>query len=555
MLQNLSCSSNDVSNVSHKNLSTSISRGHLTKPLDISLDKSKNNDSILSTRSYSKNDTQSSAIRKYIPSNDQPSWSINTDSIKIEILDIKKSNMAKFFLTNHLKNKELYFSFRYQAKYIDIEPKNTPVGPLSCVEYTVMARREVLEKLPWFGNLIIASNKIQKDIRIELNTVCLDSSRESTLKTKFSVPYVSNSSLASSKSIMNTPCSTYSKPSIISTNSTIDTAISDDLTQHMLESSLSLTPLINANLTILNVEETTNNLSNAKTQASKKTTTSKVLENEENDSSIRIKRIKGDSHIYFPILTLNQRKLIEFVLTNQANTFVNWRAFSLAPTEIYDGSTTYKSAYSTFYISPQSGVIPPLQKQSIKIEFSPRDVVGSFLQVFQIETRTDPSAILSDTLPQISYSCQLVLRGISCQAPTQQVKREIALSSSNLSLASTNASSLVSDSSTLSSSSSIRKVTIKTDPILFENTKQNQVSKAEICIQNKENFDCKISILPIQEPFFIKHTKITIISMRCIKIPIEFKPTHVRDFRDKISIRVEGYDTHLSCTVQGKCVP
>ena len=541
--------------MSQKNFSSNTSRDLLQKPLDISLDKSKNNDSILSTKSYSKYDTQASATSKCLPSSDQPSWSINSDSITIQILDYKKPNTNKFFLTNHLKNKELYFSFRYQAKYIDIEPKNTPVGPLSCVEYTVTARREVLDKLPWFGNLIIASNKIQKDIRIELNAVCLDSTRESTMRAKFKFPQASNSSLSSLKSIMTTPCSTHSKSSLIPTNSTIDTAVTDDLTQHMLESSLSLTPLINANLTILNGEETLNNLPSSKQKIDKKASTATDLKNEETDENIRIKRIKDDSHIYFPVIAQNQRKLIEFVLTNQADAFVNWRAFSLAPANICDGNSTYKSTYSIFSISPQSGVIPPLQKQSIKIEFSPRDAVGSFLQVFQIETRTDPSVILNDTLPQISYSCQLVLRGISCQAPAQQIKREISISNSNISLTSTNASSLISDSSALSSLNSDRKVSIKTDTIIFENTRQNQVSKAEIYIQNKEKFDCKINILPIQEPFFIKHTKITIISMRCIKIPIEFKPTHVRDFKDKVLIRVEGYDSPLSCLVQGKCVP
>jgi len=347
---------------------------------------------------------------------------------------------------------------------------------------------------------------------------------------------------------MTTPCSTYSKSNLISTNSTVD----EDLTQHMIDSFLSLTPLINANLTILNGEEAVS-MSAAKQQVVRRNSTT-VPDNEEMDPGIRIKRVNDDSHISFPSVPLNQRKLIEFLLTNQAETFVNWRAFSLVPASLFDGKTTYKSSYNTFSISPQSGVIPPLQKQSIKIEFSPRDAIGLFSQTFQIETRTDPSIKLNDTLPQISYSCNLVLRGISCQ----QLKREITMSSSNLSLASTNvstSSSITSDSSTLSSSGSIRKVTIKTEPIVFENTRLNEISKAEIFIQNKESFDCKINILPIQEPFFLKHTKTTIISMRCIKIPIEFRPTHVRDFKDKVIIRVEGYDSPLSCLVAGRCVP
>jgi len=73
-------------------------------------------------------------------------------------------------------------------------------------------------------------------------------------------------------------------------------------------------------------------------------------------------------------------------MTNQAETFVNQRAFALVPASLYDGKTTYQSSYNTFSISPQSGVIPPLQKQSIKIEFSPhmscKDFVLAWLALF-----------------------------------------------------------------------------------------------------------------------------------------------------------------------------
>ena len=119
------------------------------------------------------------------------------------------------------------------------------------------------------------------------------------------------------------------------------------------------------------------------------------------------------------------------------------------------------------------------------------------------------------------------------------------------------ASSLISDSSSISSKLTSRKVSIRLNPAEFENTRPHEVRKCELCIINKESYDVKISILPIQEPFFInktKHKQITVQSLHIIKIPIEFKPLMVNEYKDNIIVRVDSYESPLSCVVYGKCV-
>jgi hypothetical protein len=178
---------------------------------------------------------------------------------------------------------------------------------------------------------------------------------------------------------------------------------------------------------------------------------------------------------------------------------------------------------------------------------------GMFYQTFKIETRLNPKSgqdvlIAAEESP-VSYMCNLVLKG----------KSTLPLRSSNNSLA----SSLMSDSSTLSVSSlaaaagptaAAQKVTVKINPVSFSSCRVSETSRAEIFLQNKESFACKINIMPVLEPFFHKNTQTTIKSMHSVRIPITFKPTVCGEYKDKILIRVEGYDTPLSCLLLGKCV-
>ena len=125
-------------------------------------------------------------------------------------------------------------------------------------------------------------------------------------------------------------------------------------------------------------------------------------------SIVKILRAGNDAQIHFPAVPLNQQKAVEFTLTNQSDTNVNWRAFSKYPAFLkgIQGHTTVKSDPSIFDITPKSGIIPPRQKQAINIEFCPRGATGVFTQIFTLETRDD-----KENIEQLSYSCQLVLSG------------------------------------------------------------------------------------------------------------------------------------------------
>ena len=108
--------------------------------------------------------------------------------------------------------------------------------PLKSIEIIVTPRKEVLEKLPWFGNISIWCNKIQKDIRISLYPLTLaaitddPSSRShlstSTIQRNFqsqnnSLNITKSNSITSLKSALYTPISTnsqYSKNHVTSEN-------------------------------------------------------------------------------------------------------------------------------------------------------------------------------------------------------------------------------------------------------------------------------------------------------------------------------------------------
>ena len=303
-------------------------------------------------------------------------------------------------------------------------------------------------------------------------------------------------------------------------------------------------------------------------------------------SIVKILRAGNDAQIHFPAVHLNQQKAVEFTLTNQSDTYVNWRAFSMAPAYLKDeDNTTFKSNHSTFNITPKSGIIPPRQKQAINVEFCPRDAIGVFTQIFTLETRAD--LVDKENIEQLSYSCQLVLTGQSVSQNRQKaakvahsldnfaVKKELesigsdiqsfmkdhlpGMNYSSLSSSSTtNTSSLMTatiSSSNLSTVSNTgRKIAIKEDIILFEETRPNEITKSSLTIHNKDNTDCKITVINLMNPFFTKHPSLMINNRHYVKIPIEFRPRVPGDYKDNILIRVDGHETLLSCVIKGKCV-
>ena len=66
--------------------------------------------------------------------------------------------------------------------------------------------------------------------------------------------------------------------------------------------------------------------------------------------------------------------------SDATNSNVIWKAFSMASAYLRAQENLMKSAYSVFSIAPNSGVIPPSQKQSIKIEFCPRESTDLYLE-------------------------------------------------------------------------------------------------------------------------------------------------------------------------------
>jgi hypothetical protein len=217
-----------------------------------------------------------------------------------------------------------------------------------------------------------------------------------------------------------------------------------------------------------------------------------------------------------------------------------------------------------------------LQKQSIKIEFCPRESTGLFNQQWQIDTRVDSRSLYLPNLanPQSSFNCKLILTGVSgsdeatkeenslprpafadriltsrtnmplgiagdnqmvnkhklLQRQTSELltstsKRELKENMSNnstglsSSLISTRSSTASNSYTTQHQTSDSRKLTITNKEIQFSDTDVNKTSKEFIIIHNKEEFECKLTIIPIIEPFYCKHKEIRIIPEHYLKLP------------------------------------
>jgi hypothetical protein len=129
-----------------------------------------------------------------------------------------------------------------------------------------------------------------------------------------------------------------------------------------------------------------------------------------------------------------------------------------------------------------------------------------------------------------------------------------SLSSSNL----LNTSSLLSASTTSSTNggqqASRRTICIKEELVKFPDTPVDKCGKATFMVHNREDFDCMLQILPLCEPFYCKHTEIPISSKHYIKIPVEFRPRRLGDYKERVIVRVSKYDAPLACTITGRCI-
>ena len=523
-------------------------------------------------------------------------WSLSTNSILIE-----NFKPDKFVLKNNLLRKKLTFILKYQSACLEIKPDRGELEPMERLELTVTPRRgELLSRLPWCGNISVWCNKIQKDVRVTVSNggLAKASSLSSSTSSISSMPSIKSSStpyLAAANKLSDA-CTSLEQGTIIS-----------DMTQYTIDS-LSLTPLLNASCTTVqgisfaNHDDTLNkSASLAYKTTSAATAMAKNNDHNENDitacegdnydeSIIRILTVKEDAKIKFPPVSVTQRRSIEFELNNYRETHVIWKAYSIAPAFIRpesDPNSMLKSQYSAFSITPQSGSIPGHQKQIIRIEFCPREAYGIFTQLWQLDTRADLNE-KSFRAPLATYSCKLVLTGKS--VPLEPSEEESKLSNrilksktnineglgknpalktsmsmnklkerkENKSLMSSTSSLIAASLSTSNSSLSTttsRKFCIKTDPVVFEDTEVNKSSKSFIMLHNKEEFDCDVRIICIMEPFFCKHLNTKIKAKHYIKIQVEFKPSTPGDYTDKIVIKVDAYDTPLSCIIKGKCLP
>lgn len=148
--------------------------------------------------------------------------------------------------------------------------------------------------------------------------------------------------------------------------------------------------------------------------------------------------------VNFPPVQLHQTHSFEITLTNPTPLYVNWKAFSEGPATIKlddidkscasassSSSSTLslfenvvKSSCAAFSMSPQSGSIPPMKTQMIRLAFSPRQACGLYQQTWFVETRADASSVSSmfdsksssslhsfSTISRTDYQCKIMLNG------------------------------------------------------------------------------------------------------------------------------------------------
>ena len=303
--------------------------------------------------------------------------------------------------------------------------------------------------------------------------------------------------------------------------------------------------------------------------SSKKSNNSKLL-NETNDKSVKIVRIGNDAHIKFQTVNLGSSSNVELTLGNPTKDYVRWKSFSTGPAFIRpndkfeDDSDNIlqinqymlKSSYSVFIINPTSGIIPPMQKQVLKIEFYPRETSGLFSQNWEIETKTDKYDDNSNFGD--SYNCKLVLNGHA----EDNITNKILKSKENLKVdskqAKTDRLSISSNTSRHSNKENSdknakAKISFKQETLEFPTTEPGQISKILLEINNSEDRACELSVMQLMEPFSCKHVKVNVKPNQYVPIPIEFKPLLPGGYRDQVLLRVDSTEYPLSCVIKAKC--
>ena len=150
-----------------------------------------------------------------------------------------------------------------------------------------------------------------------------------------------------------------------------------------------------------------------------------------------------------------------------------------------------KSSYSVFTVIPTSGMIPPMQKQVLKIEFNPRESSGLFTQHWEINTRTDSS---DDLKFGDSYNSKVVLNGYAQESLPNKIltskenlkmdSKQAAATNDRLSIGS-NASR---NSNKENSSKSVKnKIYIKQEMLEFPIAEPGELTKASIEINNNDD--------------------------------------------------------------------
>lgn len=256
-------------------------------------------------------------------------------------------------------------------------------------------------------------------------------------------------------------------------------------------------------------------------------------------------------------------------LTNPTQHYVVWKAYSESTASIKvdnpDESTTnpfvlldssLKSNYSVFWIVPRSGSIPSMQKEVIRVEFSPRVTCGVFKQSWCIDTRVDTSRAAS-SVDSAAFQCKLMLNGraVISTIPNMVVKPEDEGFSRNTNRVLNN--SAINTSNSSSTTSTI--VYLRNETLQFNDTPPNESSTDFLVVNNRsETNEYRVCLLAgFQAPFVCKKVGVEYVikPKHYFKIPIEFKPRVTRRYEDKVVVRVEPGGSLLSCKLVANCCP
>lgn len=128
-------------------------------------------------------------------------------------------------------------------------------------------------------------------------------------------------------------------------------------------------------------------------------------------------------------------------------------------------------------------------------------------------------------------------------------------SSSYTSLNNCTSTALSQSQSTLASNA--KCISLKYETINFPDTKLNTVTRETMIIENRSDKERKLKIVSrVCEPFSCKkqNIELSIKPNYFMKIPVEFKPTLVGKYTDKLILILDGDDAPLSCKLVANCV-